>query len=100
MNTRSRPSDQDQTLTEFSNSAHDFLRRTDHRVRVRALRNSEPAFERDYWRALADAGWLSALVGEDDGGLGLGLSAAAALGLAAGEHLLPEPFVAAVFIPP
>ena len=95
MTTHTLPGDDDQTLTALSDSAHDYLRRVDHRARVRALRNSEPSFGRDYWRGMADAGWLSALVSEEDGGLGLGLRAAAQLGIAVGAHLLPEPFVAA-----
>ncbi|MES2258286.1 MAG: acyl-CoA dehydrogenase [Pseudomonadota bacterium] len=80
----------------FRDSARDFLRRGDQRQRVRRLRDSTPGFERATWNALAEAGWLSVLVPEARGGLGLGLAEAAAIGEEIGRQLLPEPYVGAL----
>jgi alkylation response protein AidB-like acyl-CoA dehydrogenase len=95
VNTRNATNDDQATQKAFADSARDFLGRVDHRARVRRLGHAEPAFERENWRALAEAGWLSMLVPPDEGGLGLGIGVAAAVAQAAGEYLLPEPFVAA-----
>ena len=84
----------------FADSAAALLGRLDQRARVRRLRCAEEAsFERTVWREIAEAGWLSIVVPEGDGGLGLTLREAAAVAQAAGEHLLPEPFVLAGVLP-
>lgn len=82
-------------LEAFRDSARDFLGRTDQRLRTRRLRDTSPGFDRTVWRDMAEAGWLSILVPEDLGGLGLGLAEVAAIAEAAGAELLPEPFVGA-----
>lgn len=68
--------------------------------RVRGLRGQTPAFDRARWRDMAEQGWLSILVGEDDGGLGLELDAAAAIAQVLGGACAPEPFVAAGIVAP
>jgi alkylation response protein AidB-like acyl-CoA dehydrogenase len=83
------------TLDEFRDSARDFLGRGDFLKRTRAMRNNPAGFERDVWRSIAEAGWLSVLLPESQGGLGLGLREITAISEEAGTHLLPEPFVAA-----
>jgi len=82
-------------LSAFRDSARDFLGRRDHPRRTRQMRETASGFEREAWRALADAGWLSALLPPELDGLGLGLPEIAALCEEAGAHLLPEPFIAA-----
>ena len=79
----------------FRDSARDLLGRADQLARLRRLREEAPGFERTAWRELAEAGWLSILVPEDDGGLGLSLAEVAAIAEKAGRHLMPEPFVGA-----
>jgi alkylation response protein AidB-like acyl-CoA dehydrogenase len=83
------------TLDEFRDSARDFLGRGDYLQRTRDMGSTATGFDRDVWRSIADAGWLSALLPEDLGGLGLGLEEIAAIGEEIGAHLLPEPFSAA-----
>ena len=79
----------------FRDSARDFLRRADQRKRVRSLRGTLPGFERAAWQEIAAAGWLSVLVSEGEGGLGLGRRELAAIAEEVGRSLLPEPFVGA-----
>lgn len=68
--------------------------------RVRALREQAPAFDRAKWQAMAEQGWLSILVPEDDGGLGLEIDAAVAVAQVLGAAAAPEPFVAAGIVAP
>ena len=82
-------------LPLLRDSARDLLRRTDQLARLRRLRAALPRFERSAWRQLAEAGWLSILVPEERGGLGLGTHEVAAIAEEAGRCLIPEPFVAA-----
>jgi alkylation response protein AidB-like acyl-CoA dehydrogenase len=85
----------DEPLSAFRDSARTLIGRTDQLARIRALRAQTPAFERAVWRDMAEAGWLSILVPEAEGGLGLGLREVAAIAEQVGAQLLPEPFVAA-----
>jgi alkylation response protein AidB-like acyl-CoA dehydrogenase len=47
----------------------------------------------DLWTATATAGWFDVLVGEEHGGLGLGLEAAAGLFSLIGRQLVPGPYL-------
>ena len=78
----------------FRDSAEDFLGRIDQRVRTRKLRGSATGLDRAVWQQIAAVGWLSILVPEGQGGLGLGMAEVAAIAMVAGRELLPEPFVA------
>ena len=69
-------------------------------TRVRSWRDKPPGFDRAQWQAMAEQGWLSILVPEDDGGLGLELDAAVAVAQALGYAATPEPFVAAGIVVP
>ncbi|MBI2726885.1 MAG: acyl-CoA dehydrogenase [Polaromonas sp.] len=77
----------------FADSAADYLGATDQRQRVRQLEDSDGGFDRATWQQIAALGWLSILVPEEDGGLGLGLEEVAAIAHETGKHLLAEPFV-------
>lgn len=77
----------------FADSAADYLGATDQRQRGRQLEDEGGGFELGTWRQMAELGWLSIMVPESDGGLGLGLTEVAAIAQEAGRHLLPEPFV-------
>lgn len=83
------------SIQAFRDSARDLLGRADQLKRLRKLRAESPGFERDVWREIAEAGWLSILVPEEQGGLGLGLREVAAIAEEVGRCLMPEPFVGA-----
>jgi 3-oxochol-4-en-24-oyl-CoA dehydrogenase len=84
---------QDESTAMFRDSAASFMGAVDQRQRSRALEAAGGGFDRAVWRQLAELGWLSVLVGEGDGGLGLGMTEMAAITQEAGRHLLPEPLV-------
>ncbi|MBU2532627.1 MAG: acyl-CoA dehydrogenase family protein [Alphaproteobacteria bacterium] len=69
-------------------------------ARVRGWRGTAPGFDRGHWQAMAEQGWLSILVPEEAGGLGLDLDAAAAVATVLGRSAAPEPFVAAGIVAP
>ena len=83
----------DDTLTMLADAAAAFARPD--AKRVRRLRGTERSFEAIVWRRMADQGWLSVLVPEARGGLGLGQDAAAVIAQRIGYAGLPEPYVAA-----
>ncbi|RKQ73726.1 alkylation response protein AidB-like acyl-CoA dehydrogenase [Oceanibaculum indicum] len=68
--------------------------------RIRSLRGAEPDFDRTLWRAMGEQGWLSILVPEEQGGLGLGMAAAAAVAERLGAACAPEPYVMAGLLTP
>ncbi|QQB33031.1 acyl-CoA dehydrogenase [Achromobacter deleyi] len=82
-------------IEEIRDSARDFLQRRDQRQRKRA----EAPPDRDYWREIAEVGWLGMSVPEALGGLGLGWRAMAAVLEEAGRAQLPEPLVGAGVLP-
>ena len=59
--------------------------------RIRALRFTEPGFDRDKWREMCDMGWLGLRIPEDDGGSGLGAREFCGLAEELGAGLVPEP---------
>jgi alkylation response protein AidB-like acyl-CoA dehydrogenase len=83
----------DESTEMFRDSARNFLSAVDQRHRVRALEASGGGFDRSTWRQLAELGWLSILVPESDGGLGLGIAEVCAIATEVGRWLLPEPFI-------
>jgi len=90
---------ENESITMFRDSAAGFLRAADQRQRVRALEDAGGGFDRATWSQLAELGWLSVLVAEADGGLGLGIAEVAAIAEEAGRQLLPEPLVDAGVYP-
>src|SRR3712207_2544002 len=85
----------DESIQAFRDSARDLLSRRDQIKRRRALAQGVSSFERSIWEEIAAAGWLSILVPEEQGGLGLSLREVAAIAEEIGRSLLPEPFVTA-----
>ena len=63
--------------------------------RIRALRFTEPGFDRNTWREMCDMGWLGLRIPEDDGGSGLGAREFCGLAEELGAGLVPEPLIAA-----
>ncbi len=84
---------ENESIGMFRDSARDFLGAADQRQRVRALEDAGGGFDRGTWRQIAELGWLSILVSEDDGGLGLGIAEVCAIATEVGRSLLPEPFI-------
>ena len=82
-----------ESIDMFRDSARGFLGAADQRQRVRALEDAGGGFDRAAWRQIAELGWLSILVPEDDGGLGLGIAEVCAIATEVGRSLLPEPFL-------
>ena len=63
--------------------------------RIRALRFSEPGFDRETWRKMCEMGWLGIRVAEDAGGSGLGCREFCGLAEELGAGLTPEPLIPA-----
>lgn len=84
---------QSDELRMIDASAADVLR--DDRQRARALRFTEPGFDRAKWAEFAELGWLMLRLDEERGGLGMGSRELCAIARRMGEELTPEPVVAA-----
>ena len=84
---------QSESIEMFRDSARGFLRATDQRQRVRQLEEAGGGFDRATWRQIADLGWLSILVSENEGGLELGIAEVCAIAGEVGRELLPEPYL-------
>ncbi|MFC4274025.1 acyl-CoA dehydrogenase [Achromobacter aloeverae] len=80
---------------DFMDAAAGLLAHVSPLARLRALRGTTPGWDKDTWRALAEAGWIGAVVPESRGGLGLDLEALGAIATAVGESPLPEPYLGA-----
>lgn len=82
-----------ESMEMFRDSARGFLSAVDQRQRARALEASGGGFDSSTWTQIAELGWFSILVSENDGGLGLGLAEVCAIAREVGQQLLPEPFL-------
>ena len=65
-------------------------------ARIRALRFTDPGFDRAVLAQMGEMGWLGLRLPEAQGGAGLGLGEACALAEELGAALVPEPLVAAM----
>src|SRR5690606_38583354 len=83
-----------QQIDAFGDSARDLLSRVNHAERLRERIAQPPALDHDFWRQMAEAGWLAVLVPEEQGGLGLGLGEMNAIAQELGAALPAEPLVA------
>lgn len=63
--------------------------------RIRALRFTEPGFDRAVWRQMCEMGWPGLRVSEAAGGAGLGVQEFCALAEELGAGLTPEPLIEA-----
>ncbi len=87
--------DRAESLRMIRDSAAGIAPRTSDLKRIRALRFTEPGFDRSVWREMCDMGWLGLLIPEDHGGSGLGVQEFCALTEELGASLIPEPLISA-----
>ena len=85
----------DESIRMIRESAAGIAPRTGDFRRIRALRFTDPGFDKAVWREMCGMGWLGLLVPEDDGGSGLGVREFCALTEELGASLVPEPLIAA-----
>jgi alkylation response protein AidB-like acyl-CoA dehydrogenase len=84
-----------ESLRMIRDSAAGIAPRTGDFRRIRALRFSEPGFDRSVFREMCGMGWLGLMIPEDAGGSGLGLRAFCTLAEELGASLVPEPLIGA-----
>jgi alkylation response protein AidB-like acyl-CoA dehydrogenase len=89
--------DRSESLRMIRDSAAGLAPRTGDLRRIRALRFTEPGFDRDVWRQMCEMGWPGLLVSEELGGSGLGVQEFCALTEELGASLMPEPLIPAAF---
>ena len=89
--------DRSESLRMIRDSAVGLAPRTGDLRRIRALRFTEPGFDRDVWRQMCEMGWPGLLVSEDRGGSALGVQEFCALTEELGASLMPEPLILATF---
>src|SRR5690242_12938500 len=82
-------------LQMLKDSAAGIAPRQGDLTRIRALRFTEPGFDRATWREMCEMGWLSLRIPESDGGSGLGAREFCGLTEELGAALVPEPLIAA-----
>jgi alkylation response protein AidB-like acyl-CoA dehydrogenase len=87
--------DRSESIRMIRESAAGLAPRTGDFRRIRALRYSEPGFDRDVWKQMCEMGWIGLLVPETHGGSGLGVREFCALAEELGASLLPEPLIPA-----
>lgn len=92
MNTTS-PSPESPDLALLAASVSAYCTRALPHSRLRQLRDLEPPFAPERWREMAELGWLGLVVPDAQGGLGLGLGAAVAVGRALGAVAAGEPLI-------
>jgi len=71
-----------------------FVARATNLKRVRALRGTEPGFDKNLWASIAEQGWLGIVIPEQYGGQGLGFSEMRMVAEGLGGALMPEPVTA------
>jgi alkylation response protein AidB-like acyl-CoA dehydrogenase len=89
--------DRSESLRMIRDSAAGLAPRTGDLRRIRALRFTEPGFDRAVWRQMCEMGWPGLLVSEHRGGSGLGVQEFCALTEELGASLVPEPLIQATF---
>src|SRR6516162_2004879 len=82
-------------LRMLKDSAAGIAPRTGDFRRIRALRFTEPGFDRGVWREMCEMGWLGLRIPEDAGGSGLGAREFCGLAEELGAGLVPEPLIPA-----
>jgi alkylation response protein AidB-like acyl-CoA dehydrogenase len=89
--------DRSESLRMIRESAAGIAPRTGDFRRIRALRFTEPGFDRAVWHQMCEMGWPGLMVSEDHGGSGLGVAEFCALTEELGASLIPEPLIPAAF---
>ncbi|HZS08964.1 MAG TPA: acyl-CoA dehydrogenase family protein [Blastocatellia bacterium] len=74
-------------------SAREFFSRECPAERVRALMETDTAFDGKLWEAIADQGWTGLVIPEEFGGLGLSVVELAVIAEEMGRAVLPGPFI-------
>ena len=87
--------DRDDGVRMIRDSAAGIAPRTGDFRRIRALRFTEPGFNRAVFREMCQMGWLGLMIPEDAGGSGLGVREFCALTEQLGASLIPEPLIGA-----
>ena len=87
--------DRDEGVRMIRDSAAGIAPRTGDFRRIRALRFSEPGFDRGVFREMCQMGWLGLMLPEEAGGSGLGAREFCALSEELGASLVPEPLIGA-----
>ncbi len=87
--------DRDEGVRMIRDSAAGLAPRTGDFRRIRALRFTEPGFDRAVFREMCQMGWLGLMIPEDAGGSGLGMREFCALTEELGASLMPEPLIGA-----
>ncbi len=80
----------------LADSVADYCRRSDPLRRARALRDTEPGFDRAAWQEMAELGWTGVIVPEAFGGLGLAVADHAVVARGLSASMVPEPVTAAM----
>lgn len=88
--------ERDERIRMIRDSAGAIAPRGGDLSRVRALRFTDPGFDRDVLRQMGELGWIGLRVPEDAGGAGLGAGELVALAEELGAALTPEPLVPAM----
>lgn len=83
-----------ESLSAIREAALDYFVRSRSIQRRRERMEHPDADEAQGWSALAELGWTGMLAPESTGGMALGLTGAAQVLRAAGEHVAPEPLLA------
>jgi alkylation response protein AidB-like acyl-CoA dehydrogenase len=86
----------DDEQTMLRDTARDFVADAAPVAHLRALRDADDptGFSRDLWKRFAEMGFTGILIGEDQGGLGLGHVEAGVVLEEIGRNLSPSPFLA------
>ena len=87
--------DRDEGVRMIRDSAAGIAPRSGDFRRMRALRFSEPGFDRAVFREMCQMGWLGLMLPEEAGGSGLGVREFCALTEELGASLVPEPLIGA-----
>ena len=85
----------DDDQTALQDTIRDFVGEHAPVKHMRALRDAKDAtgFSRDLWKSFAEMGFTGILIGEDEGGLGLGHVEAGVVLEEIGRNLSPSPFL-------
>ncbi|OWT58986.1 acyl-CoA dehydrogenase family protein [Candidimonas nitroreducens] len=91
--------ERDEIEVLLENSAEDFLSSEFRDERLRNVYLGRNAYDRGFWRSIAQQGWLALRLPETLGGSGLQVRHVGILANAFGRRAVPEPLVACSLIP-